>query len=107
MVIREAIKVYISGRNESSSHAEPDLLRSLTQSSLGTKALLIWRFVEGLKYHLGSPRADSHLTARQLPSDAFRVVVVGAGPAGLLAALEAYKSGASVHVIEKRIRYTR
>jgi succinate dehydrogenase/fumarate reductase flavoprotein subunit len=36
-----------------------------------------------------------------------RVVVVGGGPAGLLSALEAYKGGARVCVVEKRLAYTR
>ena len=34
-------------------------------------------------------------------------VVVGAGPLGLASALEAYRRGSAVHVIEKRLNYTR
>lgn len=37
----------------------------------------------------------------------FRVVVIGAGPAGLVSALEANQAGATVSVIEKRAQYTR
>jgi hypothetical protein len=54
------------------------------------------RFAKAVRQHL-PPRG----------ADALPVVVVGAGPAGLLTAIEATRAGAAVTVLEKRSEYTR
>ena len=54
------------------------------------------RFAKAVRQHL-PPRS----------ADALHVVVVGAGPAGLLTAIEATRAGAAVTVLEKRSEYMR
>ena len=51
---------------------------------------------------------DTPELARQVTNeDAIKVLIVGAGPVGLLCALMAYESGAEVTLVEKRNAYTR
>lgn len=63
-------------------------------------------YVDRLRRHFVRPRVE---TLRTRNTDVQRdVVVVGAGPLGLAAALDAYRRGANVRaVVEKRTNYTR
>lgn len=64
-------------------------------------------YIDRLRLHFVRPRAEV-LSARGSNGSQRDVVVVGAGPLGLAAALEAYRRGANVRgVVEKRTNYTR
>lgn len=73
--------------------------------------------ISGLLKHLTEPEAQFEQTKKAIDkarNDSLlksprqpRVVISGLGPTGLLAALEAYASGASVVAIEQRSLYTR
>ncbi len=53
---------------------------------------------------LREERAEAVRTLRERPAE---VTIIGGGPSGLVAALEAYLSGAQVHLVEKRVDYSR
>lgn len=58
-------------------------------------------------HHFEALRQERIESVRTLRGPPPEVTIVGGGPGGLVAALEAYLAGANVHLIEKRVDYSR
>lgn len=116
LVLTHAHRVLSRNTDDDSNLTAEDLMLQTDDSNLWKKALKIWRLTCSLVENLGRPRqhaignrnGDLHVADVCKPTqDLLRVVIIGGGPAGLVSALETYKSGANVFVVEKRKAYTR
>jgi hypothetical protein len=63
------------------------------------------RFLDRVRRSIGEPRREA--LRRAMAGSEPRVVVVGAGPAGLPAAIVAHRAGGAVTVVDKRVARTR
>ena len=74
---------------------------------LGAAAATLFDFMRRLQASVERPRRALRRRASTLGESPPRVLIVGAGPAGLSAALVAHRHGADVTVLERRPKHTR
>lgn len=87
-----------------------NLLTDLEAEDMSSCGELSRTFLPNVTRALNFARAIDVSIKRHRPNQTRKrvsVVVVGAGPAGLLAAIEAYERGADVRVVEKRFTHSR